>query len=94
MDIFFAFLIKLTIIFLGSGIATLFAYFILKETSKIPKLICEYEIKENKKEKVKIIKQEKISSQSAFYEIFLPTRKSLKLFSSHKGIRIITEGRL
>ena len=81
-----AFLIKLTVIFFGSGLMTLFAFWVGKEVSTIPKLILSSN--KNKKEKLSIVKERKISSTSGVYEILL-TGEPIKIFSSHKGMRVV-----
>ena len=83
-------LIKLTTIFIGSGCTTLFAYWVFKETSTIPKLIFDAEIKKkNHAREMSILNHEKVSSRSGMYEIMLSNEQRLKLFSSHKGMKII-----
>lgn len=85
MEIFFALLIKLTIIFLGSGILSLFAFWILRETSTIPKLI----FNSTKDKNLKITKNTKVSTKSALYEIQVSGNKPIKIFSSHKGMKLL-----
>ena len=92
MESLFALLVKLTVIFTGCGFGTLLAYWILRETSLIPKLIFDSEQKFDKG-KILFTKKEKVSSESGFYEIFIPekqSKQSLKIFSSHKGIKTLT----
>lgn len=83
------FLIKLITIFIGSGLATYFAYLVAKEASKLPKLILNSKEYKDFKESLKLKKQAKISSKSGFYEVLFPDNQSIKLFSSHKGMKIL-----
>ena len=86
------FFIKLITIFIGSGLATYFAYLVSKEASKVPKLILnskQYKDFKDFKESLKVKKQAKISSKSGFYEVLFPQDQSIKLFSSHKGMKIL-----
>ena len=92
MESFFTLLIKLTVIFTGCGFGTLLAYWTAREASLIPKLIFESEQKFDKG-RVLLTKKEKVSSESGFYELFIPEKQSkqnLKIFSCHKGIKILT----
>lgn len=89
MELFFAYLIKLIVIFLGGGISSLLAIWVAHEVSTIPVLIIDYENREKPKDKLLLSKSEKISSQSGLYEIFLPSGNIVKLFSSHKGMKIV-----
>ena len=91
MEIFFAPLVKLTTIFFGSGLLTLFAFCIAKEISLIPKFILDFEIekKKIKDEKLTLTNYQKVSSQSGTYEVLIPGSKPIKLFSSHEGIKIL-----
>ncbi|MBI2995809.1 MAG: hypothetical protein HYY52_03790 [Candidatus Melainabacteria bacterium] len=77
----FSFLIKLTTIFLGSGLASLVAFYIAKEAKALPILVLNC-LKERN-----LIKSTKLSSQSGLYEISL--QEKIKLFSSHKEMKII-----
>jgi hypothetical protein len=92
MESLFTLLVKLTVIFTGCGFATLLSYWVLRETSLIPKLIFDSEQKFDKGRTL-LTKVEKISSESALYELFVPEKEdkqNLKIFSSHKGMRILT----
>ena len=92
MESFFTLLIKLTVIFTGCGFGTLIAYWVVRETSLIPKLIFESEQKLDKG-RILLTKKEKVSSESGLYELFIPEKQSkqnLKIFSSHKGMKILT----
>lgn len=92
MESFFALMIKLIVIFTGCGFGSLFAYWVLREVTLIPKLIFDSEQRFDEG-RVLIIKKEKVSSESGLYEIFIPEKKNkqnLKLFSSHKGMKILT----
>ena len=91
MESLFALLVKLTVIFTGCGFGTLLAYWILRETSLIPKLIFDSEQKFDKG-RILFTKKEKVSSESGFYEIFIPEKQgeqNLKIFSSHKGMKTL-----
>lgn len=83
------FFTKLITIFIGSGLATYFAYLVSKEASKLPKLILNSKQYKDFKESLKVKKQAKISSKSGFYEVLFPQDQSIKLFSSHKGMKIL-----
>lgn len=85
MEAFFALLIKLTTIFFGSGIVILFAFWIVSETSTIPKLIFSL----SKKKDLKIAKNTKISTKSGFYEVQVSNNDSIKIFSTSKGIKVL-----
>ncbi len=92
MEILLALLLKLFVIFTGGGIVTLLAYWIAREISQIPKLIFESGQKFDKG-RVLLTRKEKVSSESGMYEIFIPEKQSkqnIKIFSSHKGMRILT----
>ena len=92
MESFFTLLIKLTVIFTGCGFGSLLAYWVVHETSLIPKLIFESEQKFDKG-RILLTKKETVSSESGFYELFIPekqNKQNLKIFSSHKGIKILT----
>lgn len=91
MEVLFAFLIKLTTIFVGSGIVSLLAFFIGKETSLIPKLILMFELdkKALKGECLRIQNHKKVDSESGLYEILLPDKKLIKIFSSHKSMKVV-----
>ena len=85
-------LVKLAVIFIGGGFVALLAYWIAKEVSLIPRLIIESEQKYDGK-KILLSNKQKISSESGIYEIFVPEKKdkqNIKIFSSHKGIKILT----
>ena len=92
MESLFTLLVKLIVIFTGCGFGTLLAYWIARETSLIPKLIFESEQRFDKG-RILLTKKEKVSSESGFYELFIPEKQSkqnLKIFSSHKGMKIFT----
>ncbi len=92
MESLFTLLVKLIVIFTGCGFGSLLAYWVVRETSLIPKLIFESE-KRFDKGRILITKKEKVSSESGLYEIFIPGKKNkqnLKIFSSHKGMKILT----
>lgn len=89
MYFLFSSLIKLTTIFIGSGLIALFAFWVGKQTSTIPKLIFDLEQKKTKNQKINLKKNQKISTQSGLYEVLFPSGESLKLFSSHKGMKLM-----
>ena len=91
MESLFTLLVKLTVIFTGCGFGALFAYWIFCETSLIPKLIFDSEQKFDKG-RILFTKKEKVSSESGFYEIFIPEKQgeqNLQIFSSHKGMKTL-----
>lgn len=88
MESFFALFIKLTVIFLGGGLVSLFAVWIGEEISKVANLIINSEIAKEKEKKLSLSNREKVSSLSGLYEISIQGNKALKLFSSHKGMRM------
>ena len=90
MEFIYAFLTKLTTIFIGSGLVTYFAFLIAKEIINLPRLIIEQETNKNLKEKVSLNKTSKISLQSGFYEVLYPNSSPIKLFSSHKGMKLLS----
>jgi len=91
MEILFAFLLKLTTIFIGSCLISLFALFIAREMSLIPRLILMFELdKKAFKEKSLVVQgHKKLDSESSIYEILLPSKKLIKVFSSHKGMKVV-----
>ena len=92
MESLFTLLIKLSVIFMGCGFGTLIAYWVVRETSLIPRLIFESEQKFDKG-RILLTKKEKVSSESGLYQLFIPEKQgkqNLKIFSSHKGMKILT----
>ena len=92
MESLSAILIKLAVIFTGGGFAALLACWIAREASLIPKLIFESEQKFDKG-KILLVKEEQVSLESGLYEMFIPEKKdkqNMKIFSSHKGMKILT----
>jgi hypothetical protein len=90
MVAFFATLIKLTVIFLGSGIITLLACWIVNETKSIAKLIMLSRKKTINDSELVIIKTKQVVADNiGFYEAVLPSGKSIKIFSSDSGMRVI-----
>ena len=92
MESLFTSLIKLAVIFTGCGFGTLLACWVAREASLIPKLIFDSEQKFDRG-RILLTKKEDISSKSGFYELFIPEKQgkqSLKILSSHKGIKILT----
>lgn len=83
MESFLAFLIKLSIVFIGSTIATFIAFFMGKEMSKIPSLLIANKAPSYKKD------YPKSTSSSGFYEIHYNDKKSIKVFSSPRGIKLV-----
>ena len=91
MEVFFAFLIKLSIIFIGGGILSLLAFKIAEETSSIPELIMNTEKKVVDSERIKITGGKKITSKSGLYELIFPNSQTLKIFSSFKGMKVFKD---
>ena len=92
METLFTLLVKLVVIFTGCGLGTLLAYWVAREASTIPRLIFESEHKFDKG-RILITQKETVSLESGFYEIFIPEKQSnqnIKIFSSHKGMKILT----
>ena len=89
MEIFFASLVKLTIIFLGSGLALLLALWVSYETSAIARLILQLEFGNAQRNKLKVIRHEKVSAQSGVYEVLVSGDETVKLFSSHKEMKLV-----
>ena len=89
MEDLITYFLKLLTIFFGSGVVTLFAYWLAKEVSIIPKLISESDKQMQSNLKVSVLNLEKISSHSGIYEISLPGHEPIKLFSSHKVMKKI-----
>lgn len=89
METVISFLVKHFVIFIGSGIITLFAFWILREVSKVSRLFYSFISKNLKEDKLRLTKRQKISTLSGLYELTLTNNKKIKLFSSHKAIRII-----
>lgn len=87
---FFANLIKLAVIFIGSGLATLLAYWIVNESRVIAKLLM-MSGKKNLDDSEKIIIKTKqiVADNIGFYEAVLPSGKLIKIFSSDSGMRVI-----
>lgn len=83
------FLIKLLTIFIGSGFATYFAFIVAKEVYLLIRQILNSPGFKNIKDKLNLRKTHKISSQSGFYEVLFPHNQSMKLFSSHKGMKLL-----
>ncbi len=86
-------LIKLAVIFTGCGFSSLLAYWAAREAKSIPTLILESEQKFDKG-KILFTKKEKVSSESGFYEIFIPgnsKNRGLRIFSCHRGMKILTK---
>ena len=83
------FLIKLITIFIGSGLITYFAYLVFKETSRVTKQFLNPGQNNTLNENLTLLKSTEISSRSAFYEVLFPNNQLVKLFSSHKGMKII-----
>ena len=90
MEVFFAFLIKLSIIFIGGGIVSLIAFWVAEEMSLLPELILNYE-KRSINDGVQVLKKKNIISKSGLYELNLPGGQVLKLFSSFKGMKVFKD---
>ncbi len=86
---FLALITKLIVIFISGGLLALFATWIGKEIYFITILAINYLIEDKKSKKVKILKQNNISAQSALYNFLLPNGEKIKVFSFHKGMRRI-----
>lgn len=90
MESFFALFVKLSVIFCGGGLAALFATWVAREASTIPKLVIERSKDNLKNKNVELIKCSKVSSHSGFYEISLLNSKEkekIQIFSFHKGMK-------
>ncbi len=87
MEIVLISVVKLVTIFFGGGLAALFACWIANEVNSLAKNILSNELNEQKT--LNLDKTERISAQSGLYEIFLPEGKTIKLFSSHKGMELV-----
>lgn len=83
-------LTKLTVIFLGSGIVSLIAYFVAREAYSLPRHFLVYlqANKKNCKEIMQLNKAKKFKSESAFYELTYNSKQKIKLFSSPNGIKV------
>lgn len=89
MEFYFAFLIKLVVIFIGGGLTFLLAVWMAKQASTIPSLVVDFYTSRVQKENLLLSKCEKISSHSGVYEVFVSDNPVVKLFSSHKGMKIV-----
>ena len=89
MEFYFAFLIKLVVIFVGGGLVFLLAVWMAKQASTIPSLVADFYTSKVQKENLLLSKCEKISSRSGIYEVFVSESPVVKLFSSHKGMKIV-----
>ena len=89
MIIFFAFLIKLTTIFLCGGVVSLLAMWVATETCSAVRGLLNSGTAKVQKDKLALAKNQKVSAQTGLYEIFVPGNKTVKVFSTHKGIRIV-----
>lgn len=87
MEILFTFLIKMTIIFFGGGVASLMALWAFRESNQLIKSILIQKNKRLESGKLNIIGEEKISLASGVFQVFLPNNQIIKLFSSHQGIK-------
>lgn len=90
MEVFFAFLIKLSVIFIGGGIVSLIAFKVAEEMTSLPELILNHE-KRSISDGVKISKKKNIISKSGLYELILPGGKALRVFSSFNGMQIFKD---
>ena len=91
MEILITLLAKLTIVFFGCGIGSLFAVWIFQQTVTIPALIFESERASSNKTGVKIKKRKRLIHSSNYYEIAIPGGQNLTLFSSEKGIKVLAK---
>ncbi len=83
-----ALLIKLTIIFIGSGLSCLIAFWVINEMRNLAKLIVFSESKPKFDKELLIVKSKNLGSNVGFYEARLSSGKSIKIFSSDNGMRI------
>lgn len=89
MESFFTFLIKLITIFFGCGFMSLIAMWVIGETSLLVRILLKNKV-DNDKRDISVIKRiEKISAMSGMYEIALSEGKTINLFSSHKGMKLV-----
>lgn len=89
MEDFFTTVIKLTTIFVGSGITCLVAYWVNNEAKSLAKLIMCPNTTANKDIEMVIVKSQNINSNIGFYEAKLNDGKTIKIFSSDSGMKII-----
>lgn len=89
MEFYFAFLTKLLVMFIGGGLVSLLAVWMAKQASTIPSLIVDFYTSRAQKKNILITKCEKISSHSGIYEVFISGCPLVKLFSSHKGMKVV-----
>lgn len=89
METLISFVLKHLVIFIGSGIVTLFAYWLLKEVSTVSKVLFQFISKKLVEGELKVTKRRKVSSLAGLYEVALTEGKKIKLFSTHKTIRVI-----
>ena len=89
MEDFFTTVIKLTIIFVGSGISCLIAFWVTNEAKSLAKLIMCPNTSPNKDIEMVIVKSQNINSNIGFYEAKLNDGKTIKIFSSDSGMKII-----
>ncbi len=85
----FSTVLKLIVIFIGSGIASLVAYWIVQQTIIITKLIMLENKKTINEKHLVVIKTKQVTEDVGFYEAVLPSGRSIKIFSSNSGMRII-----
>ena len=89
MEDFFATLIKLTTIFIGSGISCLVGIWVVNEAKSVAKLIMCSNFKQNKDIELVIVKSQNLNSNIGFYEAKLSDGKTIKIFSSDSGMKVI-----
>lgn len=89
MEDFFVTLVKLTTIFIGSGITCLIAYWVVNEAKVLAKLIMCPNAPQNKDIELIIVKSQNLNSNIGFYEAKLSDGKTIKIFSSDSGMKIV-----
>ncbi len=89
MEIFFASLIKLIIIFFGGGSLTLLAIWIGGEVSLLVRDFMVHESKELANERLRITKKQKINSECSLYQISSSKGEVIKIYSSKKGMQVL-----
>lgn len=89
MEDFLVTIVKLTTIFIGSGISCLVAVWVVNEAKVLGKLIMCSNISYSKDIELVIVKSQNINSNIGFYEAKLSDGKTIKIFSSDSGMKII-----
>lgn len=89
MEDFLVAVIKLTTIFIGSGISCLVAFWVVNEAKTVAKLIMCPNVPQGKDIELVIVKSQNLNSNIGFYEAKLSDGKTIKIFSSDSGMKII-----